>query len=407
MAPRIQVLTWLGVAVATVSLLVAVTIWRAISLEQHFSTFLAGDPHSGAHLFQEKGCSYCHPVGGVGGRGAPDLGHTQLAHPSLNGLISTMWNHAPGMWKRMREERIIYPTFNAQEMSNVFAFLYALRYMDEPGNADRGRQLFRSKGCGDCHAINGNGADIGPDLGITSLETPIAWAETMWNHAPEMEARMRELDLQWPHFEGQEMNDLLAYVREGSRGLRNGVDLLPADPDRGWKLFRSKGCINCHAVGDEGGNSGPQLGPSREIPPTIVQFAGSMWNHSPQMWQAMKEKHIERPAFEEREMADVIAFLYRVRYFEPAGSVQTGKEIFARRGCSGCHGPTAEGTPWGPRLDWRRGSVTSITLATALWKHGPKMYERTKERGMAWPVMKEDEICHLLAFLNAPREEIH
>jgi hypothetical protein len=44
------------------------------------------------------------------------------------------------------------------------------------------------------------------------------WAQTLWNHAPKMEMRMQQLGAPWPRFEGHEMNDLLAYVREISGG---------------------------------------------------------------------------------------------------------------------------------------------------------------------------------------------
>ena len=53
------------------------------------------------------------------------------------------------------------------------------------------------------------------------------------------------------------------------------------------------------------------------MPRTLTQMAGRMWNHSPQMWAAMKAKGIERPTFEGKEMADLIAFLYSVHYSNP------------------------------------------------------------------------------------------
>src|SRR3990172_7654299 len=104
----------------------------------------------------------------------------------------------------------------------------------------------------------------------------------MWNHARAMEASIRKEGVPWPKFEGNEMNDLLAYIRENWGGPRRERELLPADPRGGWKVFRSKSCIACHSVRGEGGRVGPELGPNRPIPPSIVQFAGLMWNHSPE-----------------------------------------------------------------------------------------------------------------------------
>lgn len=304
-----------------------------------WSSFLVGDPHTGAQLFEEKGCAHCHAVNGSGGKLAPDLGSERPPASGFDQLVTAMWNHAPRMWERMRQERVPHPDLGYEEMAHLFAFLYTARYVDAPGDAVRGRQLFEAKGCIRCHAFYGVGGKIGPDLSTVGADTPIAWTQTMWNHVPEMEAEVGKLGLAWPRFQGGEMNDLLAYVREMSSGPRHEFELLPADPDRGWQLFQSKSCIVCHAVKGEGGHVGPELGPRHDFPPTIIQFAGLMWNHSPQMWREMQARRIPRPTFAGREMADLIAFLHSVHYFEPGGSPKVGELLFGRRGCSNCHGP--------------------------------------------------------------------
>jgi mono/diheme cytochrome c family protein len=359
----------------------------------------------GSHLFQEKGCAHCHAVNGVGGGLAPDLGSERLPESSLNQLVTEMWNHAPRMWERMRQEKLTYPDLSYQDMAHLFAYLYTVRYVDEPGDLNRGRQLFESKGCIRCHSFHGVGGKVGPDLSSVGADTPIAWTQTMWNHAPAMEAAIGKLGLTWPKFQGSEMNDLLAYVREVSGGPRWEFKLLPADPGRGWQLFQSKSCVVCHSVRGEGGHFGPELDPRREPPLTIVQFAGLMWNHSPEMWREMQARKIPRPTFTGREMADLIAFLQSVRYFEPGGSPQIGEMLFARRGCSKCHGVSGEGSPSGPALRGRGSTFTTVTFATELWRHGPKMYQRTQQLGLPWPNLVESDIGDLLVFLNTPPTE--
>jgi cytochrome c2 len=175
------------------------------------------------------------------------------------------------------------------------------------------------------------------------------------------------------------MNDLLAYIREVSRGVRRERELLPASPAHGWSLFQQKSCILCHSVKGQGERAGPELGPNRKVPLTIVQFAGLMWNHSPQMWQALRARGIARPALEGQEIADLVAFLSSLRYFEPGGSPELGRTVFAERGCSHCHGSDAQGSRLGPPLRGRGQDATSVTLATSLWDHGPSMYKRARE----------------------------
>lgn len=337
-----------------------------------------------------------------------DLAIDRSPESGLHELATAMWNHAPRMWERMRAEKFTYPHLSHEEMAHLFAYLYTATYVEEAGDVEHGRQLFQTKNCARCHDIYGTyvqGQKVGPDLSaVANLGTPIAWAQAMWNHAPAMEASMDKLGLAWPKMEPNEMTDLLAYFREATAGPRQEFEFLPADFTRGEGLFREKFCAECHSLNGEGGEAGPELGPGQQGPLTIVEFTGLMWNHSPEMWREMKARGIERPAFEGKEMADLIAFLYTVGYFDSGGSADTGKDIFSERGCSHCHGSLAEGTSQAIALRGSGQNFTCVTLATALWRHGPKMYERTKELGLAWPALEEQDLDHLLAFLNSHPE---
>ena len=147
---------------------------------------------------------------------------------------------------------------------------------------------------------------------------------------------------------------------------------------------------------------GPDLGSDRPLPRTMTQMAGRMWNHSPEMWAAMKAKGIERPTFEGKDMADLIAFLYSVRYFELGGSPIIGQELFDERKCTQCHGSDARGGKIGPNLRKVGKVYTPVNFALALWSHGPRMYTKAEELGLGWPTLNEGDLGHLLAFLNSP-----
>ncbi len=408
MTARRQLLVWVAAAVAALLFFVSVLIWQHRVVQQQWSTFLVGNPRAGAQAFQQKGCSSCHAVCGAGTKLAPDLGLERSSGSSMSQLVTEMWNHAPIMWPRIQERRMAYPQFTAEEMANLFAYLFTTCYVDESGDSARGRVLFSRKGCVRCHTIGGDGGKVGPDLkSLGPVDTPIFWAQAMWNHAPAMEAHMRQFNMTWPRFDGEEMNDLLAYIRQERGAPQREFELLPADPRRGWTLFRNKGCISCHSARGEGGTTAPELGGGRPLPPTLTQVAGQMWNHSPEMWAAMKAKGIERPTFQEKEMADLIAFLYSLRNFELGGSPLIGKDLFNERKCSQCHGADGQGGKFGPNLRKRGRLLTPINLAEALWSHGPAMYQRSKQLGLGWPSLKQGDLDHLLAFLNSPPEEQH
>ena len=46
-----------------------------------------------------------------------------------------------------------------------------------------------------------------------------------------------------------------------------------------------------------------------------------------------------------------------------------------------------------------------MALAEALWRHGPKMYQKTQELGLPWPALAEGDVGDLVVFLNTPLEE--
>ena len=100
-------------------------------------------------------------------------------------------------------------------------------------------------------------------------------------------------------------------------------------------------------------------------------------------------------------MADLLAFLASLRYFEPTGSPQVGERVFAVRGCAACHGTKAEGTNLGPPLKAGAEAYTAVTFTTGLWRHGPGMMKRSEETNMPWPTLQPGDVGELVSFLNA------
>ncbi len=395
-----QFVLWVAFAVATSALLMGVLWWERQRGPPGWSDLPIGSPRKGERLFEKKGCVRCHAVGGIGGTSGPDLGLGSFSRSRPDQLVIAMWNHAPAMWERMRAERIEFPAFESQEMSDVFAYLYMARSVNDAGDPDRGRQVYATKGCTTCHGAPGS-ATPAKARGFDSLRevaTPVGWATAMWNHPP-----LSDGSEERPRFEDGEMSDLLAFAR-GNRSATPEQRLLEADSTRGWALFRQKSCISCHPLQSDGGEVGVRLGPGRTLPPTVVQLAGTMWNHSEGMSRAMRARGIARPGFDSREMADLVAFLYSFRVAEPGGSPWLGQVLYEGRGCSRCHGSRAEGTALGPRLRGAGRDYTSISFATALWRHGPRMYERARELGFEWPGLVEGDVGDLITFLKSSRE---
>src|SRR3972149_237319 len=198
------------------------------------------------------------------------MARAKEGHLSAHGMVAAMWNHAPPMWEKMRQEKVTPPAFTEAEMANLFAFLYSVRSLDEPGDPERGRQLLFEKRCLECHAVAGQGGRAGPDLrNWASYRNPVSWIQAMWNHAPAMQTLMRERGLPWPEFQDSDVADLIAYIRTQTSGAGRRIYLHPADAEAGGRLFREKGGVTCHA--SRGGRARPGHALTAAHPGTVCR----------------------------------------------------------------------------------------------------------------------------------------
>jgi mono/diheme cytochrome c family protein len=85
-----------------------------------------GDAAQGRELFVSQGCAMCHTYEGRGGTDAPDLDFMQgkLNATDIANMSGTIWNHVPTMKAAFAEEGIPFPTFTANQMADLIAYLH-------------------------------------------------------------------------------------------------------------------------------------------------------------------------------------------------------------------------------------------------------------------------------------------
>ncbi len=361
---------------------------QTMGAEKKEEYLLPGDIKEGWKVFTLKKCSACHSIWGEGGKEGPDLGTLPESYVSQSQLAALMWNHWPEMWGKMAAKKIPVQKIEKKEMADLFAFLYFIRYMDEPGDSKKGRTLMEAKGCMKCHAQKGGTKE---DLTRWGMYTnPILWAQMMWNHTPQMEQEMKNRGLAWVEFKGNEMVDLIAYIRSLNPKAEK-VYLSPGDPPSGKKSFTQKGCIQCHSSQGE-----LDLSKKKDFPRTLGQLAGMMWNHSPKMWKGMEEKGMERPILSPHEITDLVAYLFSTQYFDEPGDPERGKNVFIKRQCNLCH---AKGSKM-PNLSVLKGQISPIFMAQTMWNHGPEMLEKMRKAKVSWQKIDRKEMVDLMEYLN-------
>lgn len=290
--PGRQLAAWAVVAVVATALLFGVLRWERRQAGTRWSPLLVGDARSGADLFATKGCASCHDA--HRGSSLP----ASVAGPGA--LVTTMWNHAPLMWQRMKERSQIPAAISPTEMADVFAYLYIAQTAGAQGDPERGEGLFASGGCASCHAPRDLAAKA-------SAGTPVAWTSGLWSHPAPPTARpsqkaTAEAASGPPSLSRTQMSDVVAFLY-GVRYAEPG-----GAPKAGELLYTQRSCDQCHGAEAQGTSSGPPLrGRGRRF--SSIALAATLWRHGPAMYRQFQELGAPWPTLTEGEVGDLIAFL--------------------------------------------------------------------------------------------------
>jgi mono/diheme cytochrome c family protein len=353
---------------------------------------IAADSARGAQLFETLSCVQCHSINGKGGTVAPDLGRRIDRNFTPASLAATMWNHAPAMWASMRTRNISPADLNEQAAADLFAYFYSARFFEKPGDAGRGKRLFSSKHCSDCHGLTDAKIPAAkppiakPVVQWDSLGQPLALVNALWNHAATMRQEFASKKLNWPELTAQDLTDMLVYLRNlPSAPSAAGIDITAGT--NGQALFDSKGCAGCH--------TGKAALTSTLKGKTLTDIAVMMWDHEPRMPAAPAPLSLG-------DMREIVSYLWAGQFFEDAGNPAAGARVFVAKQCATCHNDTSlNNTTGAPKLSGRGRSFNATTIVSVLWHHGPQMLDQMKSKGIAWPRFEGRDMANLIAYLNA------
>ena len=253
-----------------------------------------GEAQRGKALFASKHCGGCHTLTA----GAPSVGRPVAEWQALSSpvtLIQAMWEHAGTMQQEMQAQHVAWPQLTSQDMTDLLVYLQNLpqtrnqeHSMSLPPPAG-GEELFRSKGCVNCHTNAQSFSNLIGDSTLTDV------ASAMWNHAPLM---MKDPGRAPKPVSVDEMRSIISYVWAQQFFSPKG------DAAKGQRVFESQKCSSCHGTNGHA----PQL--SRGTGPfSAVRMVAVLWSHGPAMEQQMAEHKMKWPNLSPTEMSNLIAYL--------------------------------------------------------------------------------------------------
>jgi mono/diheme cytochrome c family protein len=364
------------------------TVWVlaacGFALGSAFADSIPGDARRGEELFRSQQCIQCHSVNGKGGTLAPDFARRIDRNYTPTVMATLMWNHAPRMWAAMKKQDVARAELSPESAADLFAYFVSARYFEQPGDAGRGKQLFTSKRCADCHGIETSPNPAAPPVATWgSLADPIVLAQQMWNHGARMKEELVKRKIPRPTLTAQELTDMLVYLQHLPEMRNKTMNFSFPSSDKGEEVFQSKGCAGCHA----GTLSFETLLKNQ----TLTQIAAAMWDHQPLM-------KTPSPALSEDEMRQIVSYIWGRQYFEGHGSAERGKRVFGEKHCATCHDDASSGAP---KLPSAKGGYSDITMVSILWQHGPQMLDMMNQRKIEWPHFTAPEMADLIAYLNS------
>lgn len=257
---------------------------------------------------------------------------------------------------------------------------------DVQGDAQRGEQFFQAERCIQCHAINGRGGTMGPDLGkhLDRDFTPAAMASLIWTHAPRMWSAMRQAGIEQGTLSEEAVKDLFAYFI-AARYFEK-----PGDAARGKQAFTTNHCSQCHGLTASNAANAPAVVKWESLTDPIVLIQ-QMWNHGPGMRQAYADQKLRWSPLTAQELKDILVYLQGLPQnralvtafsFPPS---QTGPELFQSKGCAECHtGKLA--------LDPRLRNQSLSEVAVDMWNHQGAMKQTP-------PNFSQEEMRQLLGYI--------
>jgi cytochrome c2 len=257
---------------------------------------------AGRQLIVESGCVSCHDIPGFQGVSFHGPALDSIGYKVRPGWL-TGWLKDPKSY--LANSKMGNFRLTPDEIGSLRALLLSQK-ADAPlpavgvdwtkADTDNGRFLFRELGCFSCHAVNGRGGRMGPDLTLIGDKVRKDWLFSFLKdpHRTQPETAMLQYRLA-----DNQIRDLTAFLLEEYRTPGGPAESAPAPYQEakavadGREVFVRRGCYGCHHLGgiEEKGKIGPSLAGIADQDPEQLPYGSKAVRRTAENYIFLKLMH--------------------------------------------------------------------------------------------------------------------
>ena len=245
----------------------------------------------GRRLILEAGCFSCHEIPGFDGLSFRGPALASLGYKVRPGWLA-VWLHDPKSY--LPQSKMGNFRLSPQEISALEPFLLSQRAqppLDSTAvdwtraNTANGRALFGELRCVSCHAVNGRGGTMGPELTRIGDKVRREW---LFAYLKDPHRVQPDTPMLQSRLADDQLRDLTAFLFEEYSSAGAATEAPPVTYQdarsvaEGRAVFERRGCVSCHQLPGikDTGRIGPSLAGIADRDPDELPYGGNVVRHT-------------------------------------------------------------------------------------------------------------------------------
>ena len=323
----------------------------------------------GRRLIVESGCFSCHEIPGFEGLTFRGPALDSIGNKVRPGWL-TAWLKDPKSY--LAQSKMGNFRLSADEIASLQGFLLSQQFQRpldssnvdwKKADATNGRALFGELRCVSCHAVNGRGGTMGPELTRIGDKVRRDW---LFSYLKDPHRVQPDTPMLQYRLNDDQLRNLTAFLLEEYRSGDAGVEPVPVAGHlqlraAGRAVFERRGCASCHRLAEikSSGRVGPSLAGVADRDPDEPQYGSNLVRHTTDNYiflKVLKPDTLGQPSlmptfgFTPSEAAKIATALASIRKsdlpasyvvrrpvaapYRPGGAFG---ELMTRYGCLSCH----------------------------------------------------------------------